>query len=139
MYDGIIFDLDGTLWDSTEEVAISFNKVLREEFPEVTEVVTAQRLKELFGRPLHEIAVKLFTSVSEEHAKNVIDVCCDYEVKYLAENGARLYEGLESVLEFLHKKYKLFIVSNCQEGYIQCFYCYPYPKIFTDYEYILKN
>lgn len=137
MYDGIIFDLDGTLWDSTEEVAISFNKVLRENYPEVKEVVTAERLKQLFGRPLHEIAVKLFTSVSEEHAKNVIDACCEYEVKYLAENGATLFEGLEDTLKVLHKKHKLFIVSNCQEGYIQCFFAaYPHlEKYFIDYEY----
>ena len=28
---GIIFDVDGTLWDSTEMVAVAWNKVIREE------------------------------------------------------------------------------------------------------------
>ena len=28
---GIIFDVDGTLWDSTREVAVAWNKVLQDE------------------------------------------------------------------------------------------------------------
>ena len=28
---GIIFDVDGTLWDSTEMVAVSGNKVIKDE------------------------------------------------------------------------------------------------------------
>ena len=27
---GIIFDVDGTLWDSTKEVAVSWNRAIRE-------------------------------------------------------------------------------------------------------------
>lgn len=137
MIDSIIFDLDGTLWDSTKEVAIAFNKVLREKYPEVKEVVTPQRLQELFGLPLDVIAVKLYQSVPEDQAIQVMKECCDYECDYLAEHGATLYEGLEQVLMELSKERKLFIVSNCQEGYIQCFFrAYPHlEKYFIDYEY----
>lgn len=137
MTDGIIFDMDGTLWDSTPEVAVAFNKVLCEKYPEVKEVVTPQRLKELFGLPLDVIAVKLFKSIPEEQAILVMKDCCDYECDYLAEHGATLYEGMEQALIRLSAKYKLFIVSNCQEGYIQCFFR-AYPKLekyFQDYEY----
>lgn len=137
MIDSIIFDLDGTLWDSTREVAVSFNQVIVERYPEVKEVVTPQRLQELFGLPLDEIAVKLYQSVPEEHAIKVMNVCCEYECEYLAEHGATLYEGLEKNLIELSKKYRLLIVSNCQEGYIQCFFrAYPYlEKYFIDFEY----
>jgi len=137
MTDSIIFDLDGTLWDSTKEVALAFNKVLTERHPEVTDEVTAERLQQLFGLPLDIIAVKLFQSTTEQHAIEVMGECCDYECDYLAEHGARLYEGLEETLSELSKKYKLFIVSNCQEGYIQCFFkAYPHlERYFIDYEY----
>lgn len=137
MIDSIIFDMDGTLWNSTPEVALAFNHVLAEKHPEVKEVVTAERLQGLFGLPLYVIAVQLFESVPEEHAIRVINECCEYECEYLAVHGATLYDGLEETLEKLSKVYRLFIVSNCQEGYIQCFFR-AYPKLrqyFTDYEY----
>ncbi len=137
MIDSIIFDLDGTIWDSTTEVADAFNQVLAAKYPEVKEVVTAGRLRELFGLPLDVIAERLYQSVPREHAVKVMEECCDYECEYLAEHGAVLYEGLEEVLTQLSKKYKLMIVSNCQEGYIQCFFAaYPHlEQYFTDYEY----
>lgn len=137
MIDSIIFDLDGTIWDSTTEVADAFNQVLTAKYPEVKEVVTAGRLRELFGLPLDVIAERLYQSVPREHAVKVMEECCDYECEYLAEHGAVLYEGLEEVLTQLSKKYKLMIVSNCQEGYIQCFFAaYPHlEQYFTDYEY----
>lgn len=137
MFDSIIFDMDGTLWDSTTEVAKAFKKVIREKHPEVSDEVTPERLQGLFGLPLDVIAVKLFESVSEEQAIKVMRECCEYECEYLAERGARLYEGLEDTLRKLSKEYKLFIVSNCQEGYIQCFFkAYPYlQRYFIDFEY----
>jgi len=137
MIDSILFDMDGTLWDSTKEVADAFNKVIQERHPEITDEVTAERLQQYFGLPLDDIAVKLYESVSEEHAIEVMRECCEYECDYLAKHGARLYDGLEDMLKKLSAKYMLFIVSNCQEGYIQCFFrAYPHlEKYFIDYEY----
>lgn len=137
MMDSIIFDMDGTLWNSTEEVAISFNQAIKEKHPEVTDLVTAEKLQGLFGLPLDVIAVELFKSVGPKHAIEVMNTCTAYECEYLAKHGAPLYEGLEEVLEILSKQYKLLIVSNCQEGYIQCFFqANPHlEKYFIDYEY----
>ena len=137
MIDSIIFDMDGTLWNSTPEVADAFNIVLKERYPEVTDEVTATRLQGLFGLPLDVIAVKLFESVDEAQAIQVMNDCSTYECEYLAETGAALYAGLEDTLMKLSKKYKLLIVSNCQEGYIQCFFhANPHlEQYFIDYEY----
>ncbi len=126
MVDSIIFDLDGTLWDSTDGVVIAFNKVLREKYPEVTDTVTKEKLQGLFGLPLDEIGVRLYQSVPEERAKEIIKECCEYENEYLARTGGILYDGLEAALRKLYDRYKLYIVSNCQDGYIQCFFkAYP--------------
>ena len=137
MYDSIIFDMDGTIWDSTEKVAIAFNEVLRDKYPEVTDEVTADKLRGLFGQLLDVIAVKLFKSGEPEKAIKIIGECCDYENEYLAKHGADLYPGMEQAIKELSKEYKLFIVSNCQEGYIQCFFkAHPHlEQYFTDFEY----
>lgn len=137
MIDSIIFDVDGTIWDSTSEVAIAFRKVLKEKYPHVTDEVTGEILKGLFGLPLDEIAKKLFLSVDPEQAVKIMDVCCKYENEYLAQHGAKLYQGVEETLKELSKKYKLFFVSNCQEGYIQCFFqANPHlEQYILDYEY----
>ncbi|HKL99374.1 MAG TPA: HAD family hydrolase [Mobilitalea sp.] len=136
MHDSIIFDLDGTLWDSTQGVTTAYNIVLKEKYPEVTDTVTAEKLKGLFGLLLDEIGIRLFQSVSREKALQVIKDCCDYENEYLAITGGTLYDGLEDTLKELHQKYKLFIVSNCQAGYIETFFkANPsLEQYFSDYE-----
>lgn len=137
MYDSIIFDLDGTLWDSTEEIAVLINKVLNEKYPEIKDKVNAQILKSLFGRPMDEIAVNVFKSISQERAINITDEIYGYQNQYLGEKGAVLFPGLEETLDKLFGNYKLFIVSNCGEGYIQSFFkAYPHlEKYFIDFEY----
>ncbi|MDF2539314.1 MAG: hypothetical protein K0S76_2335 [Herbinix sp.] len=138
MVDGIIFDMDGTIWDSTDNVAFAFQKVINEKYPFVTDGITGDILKGYFGLPLDEIAVKLFQSVKErERAVEIMDDCCRYECEYLGIHGANLYKGVEETLQELSEKYKLFIVSNCQEGYIQCFFkANPHLEhYFIDYEY----
>ena len=137
MYDSIIFDLDGTLWDSTEEIASLINEALDDKYPDITDEVNADILKSLFGRPMDEIAVKVFKSLPEELAIQITDEFYGYQNEYLAKKGAILFEGLEEVLDKLYKRYKLFIVSNCGEGYIQSFFkAYPHlEKYFIDFEY----
>ena len=51
--DGIIFDVDGTLWDSTEAVARSWNQAI-EENTDFSLSLTADWLKSLFGKTMDE-------------------------------------------------------------------------------------
>lgn len=136
MYDSIIFDLDGTLWDSTPEAELSYSEYVKTNYPEVTDEITIEKLKGLFGRPLEDIGVELFKSISEDEAKRIIIECAYYGNAYIAKNGAMVYEGLEETLKELAKHYKLFIVSNCEDGYIECFLeCYPNLKpLIQDFE-----
>ena len=59
--DGIIFDVDGTLWDSTEAVARSWNQAI-EENTDFSLSLTADWLKSLFGKTMDEITLALFPS-----------------------------------------------------------------------------
>ena len=118
--DSIIFDVDGTLWDSTDVVARAWTQYLREkEHMEIE--ITSQKLMTLFGQLLPDIAKALFPDLSEEEQLRVIDACCQAEHEALLKECAPLYEDLEQTLQKLSAEYPLFIVSNCQAGYIEVF------------------
>lgn len=118
--DSIIFDLDGTLWDSTPLIAQSWRTYLQEEFHIQTDI-TAETLKSLFGQPLPDIARQLFPDCTEEEQLQRISGCCEAEHRTLTQKAAPLYPQLKETLDELFSKVPLFIVSNCQAGYIELF------------------
>ena len=118
--DSIIFDVDGTLWNSTDIVAHAWTEYLRRE-EGLDMNVTSEKLMSLFGQLLPDIAGKLFPEFPENEQLRLIDGCCDAEHAALRKQCAPLYDGLEETLQALNKKYPLFIVSNCQAGYIEVF------------------
>lgn len=120
-YDGIIFDLDGTLWDATKPIKQSWNEVLMRHHEIKREPITEEELGECMGLTMYKIAAKLFPNESEHVQKTLMDELCHYENEYLSQHGGILYDGLEDVLKKLHQNFKLYIVSNCQDGYIQAF------------------
>lgn len=117
----VIFDLDGTLWDSREQLAPAWNRVLNRH-PELTgRQVNARELRGYMGKTNEEIARLMFPNLPDEEAQKVMDECGDEELVYLAEKGGRLYPDLEEVLKKLAERYELYIASNCQDGYVQVF------------------
>lgn len=54
----------------------------------------------------------------------LLDKCGEYENEYLSGHGAVLYPGVEETFARLKEKYELYIVSNCQSGYIEAFLSY---------------
>ena len=118
--DSIIFDLDGTLWDTTDIVADAWNQVLDKIFDNRPQLTGAD-LKSLFGRTLPDIAAMLFPDLSKERQLELIDLCCDREHEVLLEHDPPLFAGVWNTLEVLSEKYPLFIVSNCEAGYIEIF------------------
>ena len=130
--ESIIFDMDGTLWDSAESVAESWNRVVAD-MKDVDRTFTADDIKGVMGMPMDAIAAVFFGNVSKKRQMQIMDECSEYENEYLLLHGGRIYEGLEEVLEELSKSFRLFIVSNCQSGYIEAFLeYYGFEKYFTD-------
>ncbi len=123
MKKGIIFDMDGTLWDSASSVAECWSNVLQNKYDGVR-VVTEEDLQSVMGLTMDNLAKALFPKVEEGLRLQMLNDCCDAENRYLEKYGAALYEGLEEVLEQLHEEYHLYIVSNCQSGYIEAFLSY---------------
>ena len=120
MIDSIIFDVDGTLWDCTDTVAQAWTDMLKGE-PDVQRVITGAELKKLFGKLLSEIGRILFPDCSPERLADLLDKCYRAEEEALHNHPPKPYEGLEDTLKALSASYPLYIVSNCQAGYIECF------------------
>jgi phosphoglycolate phosphatase len=132
--DSIIFDLDGTLWSSLEGVCDVWNMILAKH-SNIKRVILPNDMEKCMGDTINVIGKKLFPELDENSQMNLMKECCDAEQIYLGEHGGVLYPKLEDTLSTLSEKYKLFIVSNCQDGYIQCFFkAHKLDKYFTDFE-----
>ena len=113
----LIFDIDGTLWDSRALVAEGYNIQLEKEGLQHL-FVSAEIFKSLFGKVMTEIADAIFASVPEEERYALMERCMDTENRYLEENPCRIgYPRVKETIAELAKKYRLFIVSNSQCGY----------------------
>ncbi len=134
MKTALVFDMDGTLWDSSENVAASWTAVVRSlgyDRPDITR----QDIMSIMGLTMDRIADIIFSDLDHEERMQLLDSCCTYENEYLRNNGGILYPELENTLIKLDEKYDLYIVSNCQSGYIEAFLDhYSFRKYFRDIE-----
>lgn len=118
-FDGLILDVDGTIWNTTGIVAEAWNKTIDIFFPQVPHV-NAEILKGQFGKTMDVIADNLFGVLSAEDKKILMEKCCIYEQKALLDNTKNItYEGVIETLKKLSSIIPIFIVSNCQSGYIE--------------------
>ncbi|RLQ83887.1 HAD family hydrolase [Planomicrobium sp. Y74] len=130
--DSIIFDLDGTIWDSIDTVLFAWNSILKRE---LNSELSRADFEETMGLQMDEISRKLFPTLSDEQRKQLVKECCEVETIFLEKEGGALFGNVENVLQELSKKYKLYIVSNCQDDYIEVFYKYHnLEKYFLDFE-----
>ncbi len=116
-YESLIFDIDGTLWDSRALVAEGYNiQLCAEGLPHLC--VNAEQLKSLFGKVMTEIADVILESIPQPERYALMERCMDTENKYLYENECKIgYPDVKETVAELAKHYRLFIVSNSQCGY----------------------
>ena len=115
----LIFDIDGTLWDSCEAVRESWQLSLRRRYG-CFGSPSLEQVRSIMGLAPDEIAAKLFSRFGAR-AGEVFDALSEDECAYLAVHGAALFPGARETLEALAAERRLFLVSNCQRGYIESF------------------
>ena len=128
-----IFDLDGTLWDARKEVAEAWKETAIKEFG-VTHV-DVDLVASLMGKPMRDIALAIAPSWLSEKEKLEFGVrAFAHENAYLSLHPGHLFDGAKETLEELRRRgHRLFVVSNCQNGYIETFLPTLFPFEFDGY------
>ena len=122
----LIFDIDGTLWNTTGRVAIAWQKAA-DDMNIPCKPITGDILKKEFGKTMDVIAADLFPEVTDtKKLDELVTLCSSYEsdiLDALTEEDLKLiiYPGVVDTLYKLSEKHSLYIVSNCQIGYIELF------------------
>lgn len=120
-FDSIIFDLDGTLWDSSPNVVLAW-QAAKQQVDYIKEDFTQAMIRSITGMTYKSIFETLLPYLNEEQRNEFKAIAAKVELETLYEKGGDLYPGLDETLAYLVGKYKLFIVSNCQSGYIEVFF-----------------
>jgi len=110
----IIFDLDGTLLDTLEDIATSVNYVLSKYKKEPIEV---EKYRYLVGNGALKLIQDVLPQESEESIKDALSI---FEKHYATQydRNTKLYDGIAKLLTFLQKRgVKMAILSNKPDSF----------------------
>ncbi len=108
--DLLIFDLDGTLIDSKDDIAYCFNQTLRD-FGR--EPMPLGALLPYIGVGVRALFYKLFESENHEILQEVLSVFYDYYLQNLTQRTT-LYPGVMDVIDYYASKKKVILTNKLQ-------------------------
>lgn len=130
----LIFDLDGTLWDPRATIIKIWNEVLTQR-QLLQRELKPEDMDQYMGLLFDDILKDIIPGISDQQVQEILVEIVKKENKVLRAQGGILYEGVAETLTNLKKTHDLFIVSNCQDGYIEAFLeYYQFNDLFTDIE-----
>lgn len=118
--DGIILDVDGTLWDAVAAIHQSWIDEVREQGYQYD--FTEDQIRSLCGLRMEGFGDALFSDLSKEDRLRLAYDCSDHQLDRMRKNQSmQVYQGVKDTLAVLSREYPLYIVTNAEDGYAQLF------------------
>lgn len=125
---GILFDLDGTLLDTLEDLTDATNYALRQfGYPERT---LAQVRRAVGNGAANQIRKSLPAGTPEETVQKVLAVYKPYYTAH-CQIKTKPYEGIVQALESLKRKYPVAIVSNKPDSAVKALCAEYFPHVYA--------
>ncbi len=111
--DSLIFDMDGTLWDNVNSYVKVWNSGL--ERLGFEKRVNREELLGLMGKEARQLLNAVIPGVDEVKQDELFDLVIEEYQRLIPHIEPLIYPGVLEGLEKLSKKYRIFLLSNCEE------------------------
>ena len=119
MKKGIIFDLDGTLWDTVNLAVKGWNEVLGKY--DFCKLLTRSLMESYMGKTLEQIAELHMPDLDYDTRMKIAKECDKNSYKVLNSSCGEIYPKVEETLNSMKDEYSFYCVSNSENGYVQIF------------------
>ena len=128
MKTGLLFDLDGTLLDTLEDLLDATNYALRfHGFPEKS----LEQLRKVVGNgAANQIRKSLPEGIDEEIVQQVLSTYKPYYTQH-SQIKTKPYEGIPEAMEKLSREYPIAIVSNKPDMAVKDLCAYYFPGVYA--------
>lgn len=131
----IIFDLDGTLWDTKESYMYSYDKLFAE--LDLNREPHREEVLAFMGIKLNILLDALFPEIENKREIGVKAV--KYSIEYVLKHPSTNSGDIEGLFKTLSEKYEIFIISNCPRVYLETFYKVSGVKRFVTGDYTIED
>ena len=114
----IIFDLDGTLWDTLDATYEGANKIAAKM---KIDPISKEQVISGMGMSFSDIAKHYMPKLDKETREQFMEQIITETRRIILTKGANIYDGVNEVISKLSKNYKLGIVTNNNDEYVKAF------------------